>query len=1207
MAEVTGQIGQEYVELDNAATEVTLQEVRDAIVAMGKKLGVKDVDFRKELNRLTAGMTKINKEELAQRRLAREIVATNQRKENQLQKSKEDHQEKTKKYDETRNAIWSKTTNILTSSVKEIASTINTIAGMGDSLSSFTSLLSKIPIIGGTLDATLTPVAANAERLQASFVQATSAGANFGGSITQMINTATGAGLTFDQFSNIVSKNSEGLSLFAAGTAEGAIRLGRLSKEMKTQITQSGLAELGYTTETANDAMAKYIGMLSRSGATRHMSDQQIVASSTAYLKNLDAVSKLTGKQKDALQAEQEARQNDSRLRAMLAGKDVETATNIQAFIDSFDSPEAQEAVKTLLTKHAAVGDAAAAFVNTFGSEITDKIIAAGYDIENGGKFTNEKFVKLGVDSYAAAEQAMKNNPALDTMATYLEDKYGGVAVGLMNMAEKNAQGAEEIFKKLLEDLNKPPKAPKTTTDPLAADIAGLKQHTSELSNQASILLSKFIPDLKKGLDLAYTGLENTMNLMSGNIGAVSAIVKGTLVAQLALAANSALNFAKKLLPTGGAASSAAGTAGGAAAGTAGGAVAKWGTRIIKSAKGGLIGAVADVGLGLLADVLGKDTFAGALADTAASTAGWAGTGAMIGTMIAPGIGTAIGAGLGGLTGAIKGVITNREVLFTELDNAIEGAGMMMSDAWKSMKEGASELGNLAKEGWAEYSTAFSQGWDYLTDEAAAEWESTKAAGTTAWNNISTAVFEGWAQYKQDFSEGWNFLKENAAEGVDKLSSIASTGWDMYKGLWSNGWDIISAGTEGGLEGLTAKVSEKMETLSKFASDTWDSFKDTTLGEAVSGLLGSLADKISGIKSWFLDGFNKLKDTDLGQTVSDAANSVKEATSGFFSNISSFFSNGSDEAATQSEKVAKQLEDQVNKSSKLSDIDTNTDKAKTKPNISPQPSLDQLPKVPEPKELITAKVEEIPPPKKSLETLPTVAETKTVEKPTITKKDFDQFKDDYKQTRNRLAEEAFNKQAEEAFARFNEVMPDSKKVVIPDAKQELPQKPESTPVAKSTDDLKTLKDLSYKSVLTDYNNTQARIAEANANAVEARFKDMEDMFSFSAGTPKDTYTNNKDLSGQASNILGNINDTDATTEKTKLDLLKKQNEQLSEATDNSKPKKYNQDNMFQDPTFSSTDQLNSTLDRLGMMMGQLVEINRRQLSVQRGLSNDGFA
>lgn len=154
--------------------------------------------------------------------------------------------------------------------------------------------------------------------------------------------------------------------------------------------------------------------------------------------------------------------------------------------------------------------------------------------------------------------------------------------------------------------------------------------------------------------------------LIGALAGGIAQIIIAMLNKRLALGALRALfrggGGAGGLAGAAGAAGSGAGGLAGAAGG-AGSAAATWGGRLLKGAKGGILGLLGGVALDAGADALGRDTKGGAGLDIASSALAWGGTGALIGSVI-PGVGTAIGGGLGALAGAAYGTVNNSKTLF---------------------------------------------------------------------------------------------------------------------------------------------------------------------------------------------------------------------------------------------------------------------------------------------------------------------------------------------------------------------------------------------------------------------------------------------------------------------------------------------------------------------------------------------------------------
>ena len=232
MATVTGDIGGQPVQLDNAATESTLRELVSAITLMAAKAGgaKSQAEVEKELKKYADSLKKANK----------------------LQDEGNDASKKQAKLDDdlrkqTQGMIrgfdmLGRSAANLTRGMTDL---MTGFADMGNSLTAAARSLSAIPVVGGTLSTVFGAVAGAAEKSYKSFQQSASVGANFGGSISDMINSASGAGLTIDQFSGIVSKNSESLILLGGSTDAGAKRLAELGKGIRNSKVGDELARMG--------------------------------------------------------------------------------------------------------------------------------------------------------------------------------------------------------------------------------------------------------------------------------------------------------------------------------------------------------------------------------------------------------------------------------------------------------------------------------------------------------------------------------------------------------------------------------------------------------------------------------------------------------------------------------------------------------------------------------------------------------------------------------------------------------------------------------------------------------------------------------------------------------------------------------------------------------------------------------------------------
>jgi len=231
MAEVTGDIGGQPVQLNNAATEATLRQLLAAMTAMAKAQGV-DLKAQKDLEK-----------EL-------KAASAEQKRLKQSEDAKKAHDKYIKSLEETEKALGD-VANVIKDASGAITDLTKSVASMGNSATAAAAMFGKLPVVGGLVANVFGGIAEAGEKTYKAFQQASTVGANFGGSINEMIKSSSAAGMTIEGFTNIVAKNGQNLALLGGSTAEGAKRLAQFGKQIRenTQLN-SELATLGYSTSS---------------------------------------------------------------------------------------------------------------------------------------------------------------------------------------------------------------------------------------------------------------------------------------------------------------------------------------------------------------------------------------------------------------------------------------------------------------------------------------------------------------------------------------------------------------------------------------------------------------------------------------------------------------------------------------------------------------------------------------------------------------------------------------------------------------------------------------------------------------------------------------------------------------------------------------------------------------------------------------------
>jgi|MDTC01.1.fsa_nt_gb hypothetical protein len=521
MADVTGQIGNEEVVLNNAATEATLKQLLAAMTALAKAQGVEI----KNAAGLDKDLGKLGKQTENAVRSGRKFQRTQDGTTKSSEKLGDALDETAESTDSWGQGLKDSLTLVgkmgqqVQKAIDFIGGSLSSISNMGDSITSATDTLGNIPLVGDAIKGVYGPVAGAVETLQTQFQAAASVGANFGGNIAEFSKAAGGAGMTMEQFAGVVQKNSANLIFLAGGTAEGAKRLADMGKSIRKSRVGDELARLGFSTVDINDGLAQYGARLQRLGRNEQLTNKQLIAGTTAYMKNLDAVSKLTGKSKEALQSEQDARNADAQFRIMMSKLSKEERIEMDMLMDAIPAAH-QTGIKEILATGTATseeGVKAMAFLRESSGEAQAlfKKIESGEQLEAG-------FASDFYDTYAAEAKKFAESPIGETLGKFDDsmndfytaaDDVGKRATDLATVIDDQKKEQE----KLKEDLKK---GVEGVIDP--ASIKTFKENIAEASTAFTTMLGSIdLAPLEKVFNKALKAAEDylvpALNMAANN------------------------------------------------------------------------------------------------------------------------------------------------------------------------------------------------------------------------------------------------------------------------------------------------------------------------------------------------------------------------------------------------------------------------------------------------------------------------------------------------------------------------------------------------------------------------------------------------------------------------------------------------------------------------------------------------------------------
>jgi hypothetical protein len=371
MADVTGSIGSEHVELNNAATEATLKLLLHSNLAANKQ----SIENIKNL----AQKSGLNPEA---------ILAT-----------------------EEAFAATTKQTDIFKASIYEAGRVVGALSpalkkiteGTGqasDLLQGLANASSGLPIVGGVISAVVSGFATLAkvqESYLLSFESISKTGASFNGSLSEMRISASQAYLTLDQFSKVVKTNQDVFSSLGGDVQKGVDTFVRIQNTLLApgSAVSKNLGYLGVSAEEAADLTASYIRSQGTLNKTNLQDATKVSAAVGQYAQELTVLSELTGKSREELRNKLEEENAEAQWQNFLAQMDEKKADKFRQGMEmqmAEGGKPAMEAYKSLAMGFPPLTKAAQLYAGTqqAGMESIQKMVQnannAGLSLDQSSK-----------------------------------------------------------------------------------------------------------------------------------------------------------------------------------------------------------------------------------------------------------------------------------------------------------------------------------------------------------------------------------------------------------------------------------------------------------------------------------------------------------------------------------------------------------------------------------------------------------------------------------------------------------------------------------------------------------------------------------------------------------------------------------------------------------------------------------------------------
>jgi hypothetical protein len=335
MAEVTGRIGENDVELDNAATESTL-----------RLLLLATAGSTKEMKRIIQMAEKagLNKEvvDQANQDVSNLGLAAGQGSKSVKTMSKGAFVLGSILGDVAAGAV--KTLGNLTNLAGEF---LNGTAVVSSTFAAFKDLPLGLGVVAGLFE----KIAIFQEEGLDGYRQLTNSGINLAGGLTELRTQAASVGLTFQEYGEVMRKNSESIARMGVSMDDA----NRAFRAVNNSLTVGGLDNqllyMGMNFQQINDLTASYIQVNAGLTNSQRRNNNLITSSVVEYGKQLDALSRLTGKQREEIAKELEQATQDAMWQDYLLSLDEKARANANAAIMNAGvqgGKAAQDAIKAM-------------------------------------------------------------------------------------------------------------------------------------------------------------------------------------------------------------------------------------------------------------------------------------------------------------------------------------------------------------------------------------------------------------------------------------------------------------------------------------------------------------------------------------------------------------------------------------------------------------------------------------------------------------------------------------------------------------------------------------------------------------------------------------------------------------------------------------------------------------------------------------------
>lgn len=315
--QVTGVIGNQPVELNNAATETTLAQ----LLAVMQRTAPQQIRALQQIA-TSSGISPaaVQAAELSLRDLANSADMTTRSVESSFSRLPNIT---TPIFADLTNGLVNTTKNLFDFSMMAVNGT-NTVAG-------FFKVFEQLPFGLGLIASLFRSIAQFNEPILSSFRLLSDVGMNTSSVYANLRSIGTDLGLSVDEFGSLIKENSEIIARMGVSAGQGANAFLNFAKGFRTSNIGDELLSLGFSLTNFNRGILDFISITGGRTADQ-LEDRDRLRSATAeYLMQLDKLSQLTGKSREeqARQLKEAAMNEAYRAKMMTLGEEEQLKATI--------------------------------------------------------------------------------------------------------------------------------------------------------------------------------------------------------------------------------------------------------------------------------------------------------------------------------------------------------------------------------------------------------------------------------------------------------------------------------------------------------------------------------------------------------------------------------------------------------------------------------------------------------------------------------------------------------------------------------------------------------------------------------------------------------------------------------------------------------------------------------------------------------------